>query len=84
TGEIAGAGHSASTGRFDDEQLFYLRSRGLSEAEARRLVVRGFFAQLVARIGVADVEEALLAKIDRELDQAERGRDGLGPPPARP
>lgn len=72
TGEIVGAGHSASTGRFDEEQLFYLRSRGLSEDEARRLVVRGFFAQLVNRIGIADVEQALLAKIDRELDQAER------------
>ncbi|MDR1450399.1 MAG: Fe-S cluster assembly protein SufD [Propionibacteriaceae bacterium] len=74
TGEIQGAGHSASTGRFDEEQLFYLRSRGLDEAAARRLVVRGFFAQLVARIGVSDVEEALMAKIDRELDQAERSR----------
>jgi Fe-S cluster assembly protein SufD len=72
TGEILGAGHSASTGRFDEEQLFYLRSRGLTEAEARRLVVRGFFAQLITRIGIADVEQALLAKIDRELDQAEQ------------
>ncbi|MDR1213209.1 MAG: Fe-S cluster assembly protein SufD [Propionibacteriaceae bacterium] len=67
TGDIVGAGHSASTGRFDDEQLFYLRSRGLDPKEARRLVVRGFFAQLIARVGVPDVEQALMAKIDREL-----------------
>ncbi|MDR1386667.1 MAG: Fe-S cluster assembly protein SufD [Propionibacteriaceae bacterium] len=67
TGDIVGAGHSASTGRFDDEQLFYLRSRGLDPDEARRLVVRGFFAQLVARIGVPDVEQVLMDKIDREL-----------------
>jgi Fe-S cluster assembly protein SufD len=75
TGEIAGAGHSASTGRFDDEQLFYLRSRGIDEAEARRLVVRGFFAQLVGRIGLAEVEEALMTKIDRELAAAGRNTD---------
>ncbi|MEW3852032.1 SufD family Fe-S cluster assembly protein, partial [Pseudomonas aeruginosa] len=41
TGNIRGAGHSASTGRFDAEQLFYLQSRGVEEAEARRLVVHG-------------------------------------------
>ncbi|MFB9520498.1 MULTISPECIES: Fe-S cluster assembly protein SufD [Streptomyces] len=68
TGEIAGAGHASATGRFDDEQLFYLQSRGIPEDEARRLVVRGFFAELVQQIGVADVEERLLAKIDTELE----------------
>ncbi|GGZ91756.1 Fe-S cluster assembly protein SufD [Streptomyces spiroverticillatus] len=68
TGEIAGAGHASATGRFDDEQLFYLQSRGIPEDEARRLVVRGFFAELVQQIGVTDVEERLLAKIDAELE----------------
>ena len=48
TGEIVGAGHASATGRFDDEQLFYLQARGIPEDEARRLVVRGFFAELVA------------------------------------
>lgn len=67
TGEILGAGHSASTGRFDDEQLFYLRSRGIPEEEARLLVVRGFFAAILTRIGIADVEERLMARIDAEL-----------------
>jgi len=67
TGDIVGAGHSASVGRFDDEQLFYLQSRGIEPVEAERLVVRGFFAQLIARIGLPDVEQALLASIDREL-----------------
>ena len=51
TGEIQGAGHSSTTGRFDDEQLFYLRSRGIPEDEARRLVVHGFFADIIRRIG---------------------------------
>ncbi|MHC5904257.1 Fe-S cluster assembly protein SufD [Streptomyces sp. S6] len=68
TGEIVGAGHASATGRFDDEQLFYLMSRGIPADEARRLVVRGFFAELVQQIGVPDIEERLLAKIDAELE----------------
>ncbi|MEU6983469.1 Fe-S cluster assembly protein SufD [Streptomyces sp. NPDC046324] len=68
TGEIAGAGHASATGRFDDEQLFYLMARGIPESEARRLVVRGFFAELVQQIGLPDVEERLIAKIEAELE----------------
>ncbi|MFE5217789.1 MULTISPECIES: Fe-S cluster assembly protein SufD [unclassified Streptomyces] len=68
TGEIVGAGHASATGRFDDEQLFYLMARGIPEYEARRLVVRGFFAELVQQIGVTDIEERLLAKIEEELE----------------
>jgi Fe-S cluster assembly protein SufD len=68
TGEIVGAGHASATGRFDDEQLFYLMARGIPEHEARRLVVRGFFAELVQQIGVADIEERLLTKIEEELE----------------
>ncbi|MEU0964051.1 Fe-S cluster assembly protein SufD [Streptomyces sp. NPDC005917] len=68
TGEIVGAGHASATGRFDDEQLFYLMARGIPEYEARRLVVRGFFAGLVQQIGVTDIEERLLAKIEEELE----------------
>ena len=67
TGEIAGAGHASTTGRFDDEQLFYLRSRGIDEAEARRLVVHGFFADIIRRIGVPDVERQLLDTVEAEL-----------------
>src|SRR6202007_363458 len=67
TGEIVGAGHASATGRFADEQLFYLRARGIDEKEARRLVVRGFFAELVQQIGVGDIEERLIAKIEEEL-----------------
>ncbi|MDO0928271.1 Fe-S cluster assembly protein SufD [Streptomyces sp. TG1A-8] len=68
TGEIVGAGHASATGRFDDEQLFYLMARGIPQHEARRLVVRGFFAELVQHIGVADIEERLLTKIEQELE----------------
>ncbi|GHF30952.1 MULTISPECIES: Fe-S cluster assembly protein SufD [Streptomyces] len=68
TGEIVGAGHASATGRFDDEQLFYLMARGIPADEARRLVVRGFFAELVQQIGIPDLEERLLAKIETELE----------------
>jgi Fe-S cluster assembly protein SufD len=68
TGEIVGAGHASATGRFDDEQLFYLMARGIPADDARRLVVRGFFAELVQQIGVADIQERLLEKIDAELE----------------
>ncbi|MGW0569998.1 Fe-S cluster assembly protein SufD [Streptomyces tauricus] len=68
TGEIVGAGHASATGRFDDEQLFYLMARGLPADEARRLVVRGFFAELVQQIRVPDIQERLLARIDEELE----------------
>ncbi|MFF6784249.1 Fe-S cluster assembly protein SufD [Streptomyces sp. NPDC012510] len=68
TGEIVGAGHASATGRFDDEQLFYLMARGIPAEEARRLVVRGFFAELVQQIGIDDIQERLLVKIDEELE----------------
>ena len=67
TGEIEGAGHASATGRFDDDQLFYLRSRGIEEAEARRLVVHGFFNDLIRKIGVPAIEEQLIATVEAEL-----------------
>ncbi len=70
TGEVVGAGHASTTGRFDDEQLFYLMARGITEHEARRLVVRGFFAEVVERMGVPEVRDRLLAAVDRELGEA--------------
>lgn len=74
TGEIIRAGHASATGRFDDEQLFYLESRGITQDEARRLVVRGFFADIVNRIGVTEVQDHLMAAIDAELSLS------MGPP----
>ncbi|MET9215690.1 MULTISPECIES: Fe-S cluster assembly protein SufD [unclassified Nocardia] len=67
TGEIAGAGHASATGRFDDEQLFYLRARGIPEDVARRLVVRGFFHEIIQKIAVPEVRERLEAAIEAEL-----------------
>jgi Fe-S cluster assembly protein SufD len=70
TGEIVGAGHASATGRFDDDQLFYLQSRGIPEDEARRLVVRGFFADVINQIGIPEVQERLLAAVEAELEGA--------------
>jgi len=67
TGEIAGAGHASATGRFDDLQLFYLQSRGIPADEARRLVVRGFFADVVDHIKVPALHDRLMASIDARL-----------------
>jgi len=67
TGEVAGAGHASATGRFDDEQLFYLMARGIPEDQARRLVVRGFFGELIAKIPVEALRERLSTAIEDRL-----------------
>jgi Fe-S cluster assembly protein SufD len=67
TGEIAGAGHASATGRFDDEQLFYLESRGIPEDVARRLVVRGFFNEILSKITLPELRERLEAAVEAEL-----------------
>lgn len=67
TGDIVGAGHASATGRFDDEQLFYLQSRGITEEEARRLVVRGFLFEIVQQIGSPALQEHLQTAIEAEL-----------------
>lgn len=73
TGDIAGAGHASASGRFDDEQLFYLQSRGIPEDEARRLVVRAFLSAIVQKIGVPAVQERLELAIEAELSQTVLG-----------
>jgi len=78
TGEIVGAGHASATGRFDDLQLFYLRSRGIPEDEARRLVVHGFFADIVRRIDVPEIQARLMDAVEDELAHS------VGLPPATP
>jgi Fe-S cluster assembly protein SufD len=72
TGQIRGAGHASATGRFDDEQLFYLCSRGIPYDEARRLVVRGFFTDLLNRVPVEDLRTRLGDEIEQRLRRAER------------
>ena len=71
TGEIVGAGHASATGRFDDEQVFYLQARGIPEVQARRLIVRGFFGELIQKIAVPAVRERLTDAIEHELEITE-------------
>ncbi|HEX4099679.1 MAG: Fe-S cluster assembly protein SufD [Pseudonocardiaceae bacterium] len=68
TGEIVGAGHASTTGRFDDEQLFYLTSRGIPVEQARRLIVRGFFGEILQKITITQVRERLALAIEAELE----------------
>jgi Fe-S cluster assembly protein SufD len=70
TGEVVGAGHASATGRFDDEQLFYLMSRGIPETEARKLVVRGFFAELLGKVPAEELRERLSTAIEARLEKA--------------
>jgi Fe-S cluster assembly protein SufD len=70
TGDILGAGHASATGRFDDEQLFYLQARGITEHEARRLVVLGFLTEIIQKIGKPELEQRLQISIDDELNRS--------------
>jgi Fe-S cluster assembly protein SufD len=70
TGEVAGAGHASATGRFDDEQLFYLMARGIPVEEARKLVVRGFFGELLGKIPVESLRDRLGAAVEARLAEA--------------
>ncbi|MBI3687010.1 MAG: Fe-S cluster assembly protein SufD [Actinobacteria bacterium] len=72
TGEVLGAGHASATGRFDDLQLFYLMSRGIPETEARQMVVRAFFAEVIDKIGVPELVERLTTAVDDELAKVGR------------
>jgi Fe-S cluster assembly protein SufD len=71
TGKIEGAGHASASGRFDDEQLFYLQSRGLDEITARRLVVRGFLNEVIQKIGVDEIQDRLTAALDADLEKVQ-------------
>jgi Fe-S cluster assembly protein SufD len=67
TGEVVGAGHASTSGRLEDQHLFYLMARGIPESVARRLVIRGFFGTLIDRIGIPQVEARVSAGIELEL-----------------
>ena len=67
TGEIEGAGHASASGRFDDEQLFYLQARGISEDEARRLVVLGFLVDILQRTKIDELVERLTKVLEEKL-----------------
>jgi Fe-S cluster assembly protein SufD len=67
TGDVLSAGHASATGRFDDEQLFYLESRGIPETLARQLVVRGFFVDVLTKVKDTDLRDDLLRRIEERI-----------------
>ena len=69
TGKIEGAGHASASGRFDDEQLFYLQARGISETDAKKLVVRGFLSEIIQKIQIEEIEQRLIGAIELELER---------------
>ena len=73
TGDVVSAGHASATGRFDDEQLFYLQSRGIPADLARQLVVRGFFADVVGRLGLPEWRDDVMQRISARLGMADEG-----------
>jgi Fe-S cluster assembly protein SufD len=67
TGEVAGAGHASASGKLEDHHLFYLMARGIPLEEARRLVIRGFFGELINKIGVAELRDRISSAVEAEL-----------------
>jgi Fe-S cluster assembly protein SufD len=72
TGEVVGAGHASTSGRLEDHHLFYLMARGIPLAEARRLVIRGFFGELIGKIGVPELRDRIADEIEAELGGGQR------------
>ena len=59
--------HGATIGHVDEEQLYYLKTRGLPESEAKRLIVEAFFEPVLARIPLAPVRDQLRGEIERKI-----------------
>ena len=68
TGEVVRAGHASTSGRLEDEHLFYLMARGIDLREARRLVIRGFFGELIGQIEVPELADRVMTAIEAELE----------------
>jgi Fe-S cluster assembly protein SufD len=80
TGEVAGAGHASASGRLEDHHLFYLMARGIPMEEARRLVIRGFFGELIAKIAVPELRDRITVAVEGELTKTARLSPGGNPP----
>ena len=59
--------HGSTTGRVDDEQIFYLMSRGLSRQDAQRLIVQGFFETVITEFPVEGVQEKIRLAIEDRI-----------------
>src|SRR6184192_4079770 len=71
TNDLLRCGHGATAGAIDPIQRFYAESRGLDAAEAERMIVRGFFEQVIAKIPVEPVRSAMLAALAERIGHAE-------------
>lgn len=78
TGDVVGAGHASATGRFDDEQLFYLQSRGITEVLARQLVVRGFFVEVLDKVADEQLRSDVLRRIEERIGMQSWELDEVG------
>lgn len=67
TSDVIGCGHHSSVGQLDEQQLFYLESRGIPRPEAVRMLLFGFFAEVTDRLDLPGVTEIVTASIEREL-----------------
>lgn len=67
TGDIAGAGHASATGRLDDEQVFYLQSRGVDATTAKSLIVRGFFEELLTTVPSESAANRVRERLEQVL-----------------
>lgn len=63
------AGHAASIGQVDPEDMYYLMSRGLDEETAERLVVRGFLGTVITEIPIKEVRDEMITVLDQKLDK---------------
>jgi Fe-S cluster assembly protein SufD len=79
TGDVVGAGHASATGRFDDEQLFYLQSRGIPESLARQLVVRGFFVDVLDKVSDVQLRADVLRRIEERIGMQSWDLDEVTP-----
>ncbi len=70
TGEIIGAGHASASGRLEDHHLFYLMARGIPYEQARALVIRGFFGQLIDTIEVPELRARIASAVEAELEKS--------------
>jgi Fe-S cluster assembly protein SufD len=62
--------HGATSGPISDEELFYLKARGISDSESRKLIIEGFLAGVVERFGNSELLDTLVARIDEKLERA--------------
>lgn len=71
------AGHGSATGQIDARHLFYLEARGIPRAQALRLIVLGFFSEVLERLDVPGIRDHAMAQIEHEIDIADLDRIGV-------